>query len=277
MKFYPLLFLFSISLLFSKAVQGQQKEYVYVDSSLLYPDLVDSSKVAAPEEEPVYKDSTVTVNYAADTILQNNELALSRDSIRLLKNAKQFAYAKVMDSLLKDLQKQQADAANLQQDKPSALEAFLSSAITKFIFWGLAIFFVLFIMYKLFFTQGFLQRQSARLPVNMVKEEADDSKGDVDYDRQVAAAVNNKNYRLATRYLYLQCIQKLMKAGVITFTADKTNAEYLYELSGKPYKDEFVSLTLNYEYVWYGEFSIDEPVFVKLQQRFKQFNSQLKN
>ena len=276
MRFYSLL-LFSLCLFLSTAVQGQQKEYVYVDSSLLYPESADSSKVAAPDEEDSYEDSTTTVNYATDTVLQNNELALSRDSIRLLKNAKQFAYAKVMDSLLKDMQKQQADDAKLQQDKPSVLEAFLSSAVTKFIFWAMAIFFVLFIMYKLFFTEGFLQRQSARAPVNVVKEEAEDATGNVDYDRQVTAAINNKNYRLATRYLYLQCIQKLMKAGVISFAADKTNSQYLYELSGKPYKDEFVSLTLNYEYVWYGEFSIDEPVFVKLQQRFKQFNNQFKN
>jgi hypothetical protein len=259
-------------------MQGQSKEYVYVDSSLLYPGSADSAAVAEPPaEDDQYEDTDIAVNYAADTALQNNELALSRDSIRLLKNAKQFAYAKVMDSLLKDLQKQQADTNQLKAEEPSAFAAFLSSGITKFIFWTLAIFFVVFIIYKLFFTQGFLQRQSARIPVKLLKEEAEDTKGAVDYERQIGLAVSNKNFRLATRYLYLQSIQKLMAAGLISFAADKTNSQYLYELSGKPYKEEFVSLTLNYEYVWYGEFLIDETAYIKLQQRFKQFNTQFKN
>jgi hypothetical protein len=86
-----------------------------------------------------------------------------------------------------------------------------------------------------------------------------------------------KIYRLATRYLYLQSIQKLNAAGAISFTADKTNSEYLNELTGKPYKPAFTSLTLNYEYVWYGEFLIEEPAFIQLQERFKKFNTQFKN
>jgi hypothetical protein len=277
---YTLLLPFVLLLLGSVSLQAQvSKEYVYVDSTLLYPDAKDSAAITdveAPEDDAAVDTMSHAVSYAADTILLNNELTLLADSIRILKNSKQFAYAKVMDSLLKELQKQQVDASNMQPEKPSAFELFLSSGITRFIFWTLACFFVLFIIYKLFFTEGFLQRPSARTAVNLLNEDGTDGKGNVDYDKQVALAVSNQNYRLATRYLYLQTIQKLTAAGVIIFAADKTNSQYLYELTGKPYKNEFASLTLNYEYVWYGEFSIDEIAFAKLQNRFKQFNSQLK-
>jgi len=278
MNLYKSFFPFLLFLFCSIHLQGQEKKYVYVDSALLYPDAKDTVVAAPEEEEETDTAVTSTINYAPDTSLLYNELSLSRDSIRTLKNAKQFAYAKVMDSLLKDLQKKQAEAAaNLQPEKPSAFEAFLSSGITKIIFWSLAIFFVVFIIYKLFFTEGFLQRQSARSPVNLLATEEEDVKGTTDYDKQVVLAVNNKNYRLATRYLYLQSIQKLKNAGAIIFAADKTNSQYLYELNDKPYKQEFTTLTLNYEYVWYGEFLIDEGAFAKLQQQFKHFNNQLKN
>jgi len=278
MNFYKLLLPIVLLFCCSISLQAQTaKEYVYVDSALLYPDAKDTVVVEAPEESEYIDTSSHAVSYAADTNLLDNELSLSGDSIRILKNLKQLAYAKVMDSLLKDLQKKQVDASNMQPEKPSIFERFLSSPITKFVFWALACFFVLFIIYKLFFTEGFLQRQSAKTAVNLLTEDEIDMKGNVDYNKQVAIAVNNKNYRLATRYLYLQTIQKLSAGGAIIFAADKTNSQYLFELAGKPYKSEFASLTLNYEYVWYGEFLIDESAFGTLQHRFKQFNNQVKN
>jgi hypothetical protein len=277
MNLYKLLLPFVSLMFFCVCMQAQtSKEYVYVDSSLLYPDAKDTVE-AAPEESEYIDTFSQPVSYTTDTSLLYNELGLSGDSIRKLQHLKQFAYAKVMDSLLKELQKKQVDASNMQPEGPSVFEQFLSSPITRFVFWALACFFVLFIIYKLFFTEGFLQRQSAKAAVNLLAEDDGDVKGNTDYDKQVALAVSNKNYRLATRYLYLQAIQKLTAAGAIIFAADKTNSQYLYELAGKPYKSEFASLTLNYEYVWYGEFLIDEAAFVLLQNRFKQFNNQFRN
>ena len=275
---YKLLLPFVLLLFCSAGLQAQTKEYVYVDSALLYPDATDSETIVdAPAEDAAIDNITRPIAYTNDTSLLYNELTLSADSIRTVRNSKQFAYAKVMDSLLKELQKQQLNAADVQPEKPSAFELFLSSGITKFFFWSLACFFILFIIFKLFFTEGFLQRKSAKIPVNLLAEEDHDVKGDTDYDKKIAFAVNNKNYRLATRYLYLQTIQKLATTGIIIFAADKTNSQYLYELGSKSYKNEFASLTLNYDYVWYGEFSIDEDAFLKLQSRFKQFNNQLRN
>jgi hypothetical protein len=43
----------------------------------------------------------------------------------------------------------------------------------------------------------------------------------------------------------------------------------LRELTGKAYKQEVAQLTMNYEYVWYGEFAIDNTAFSKLESRFK--------
>ena len=279
MNLYKLLLTFLLLFFCSTGMQGQAaKEYVYVDSSLLYPDEKESDTILEEPEEDTYVDTaSQTISYAADTSLLYNELKLSRDSMRILQHSKQFAYAKVMDSLLKDLQKKQLDASNIEPEKPSLFEQLLSSDITKFIFWTLACFFVLFIIYKLFFTEGFFQRQSSKTAVDLLEEDDRNVNGNADYDKQVNLAISNKNYRLATRYLYLQTIQKLSGAGAISFAADKTNSQYLYELSAKPYKNEFASLTLNYEYVWYGEFLIDEIAFAKLHNRFKQFNNQLKN
>lgn len=260
----------------------ESKEYLYVDSNLLNPpDVVDTTVAAQPAEDEMgaeaqddYEEKRI---YVLDTNLVNNELALSNDSILALKNSKQFAYARSMDSLLKALQKEQLE--NQQQakpDSPSALEKIFSSGITKVIFWGLAVFFVLFIITKLFITQGFFQRNTTRAPVNVQAENEAGAEDPQDFERKAAEAAAGGNYRLATRYLYLQSLHLLADNGAVTLTADKTNAQYVYELVGKPYTQQFGSLTLNYEYIWYGEFAIDNAAFSKLWQQFKSFNNELK-
>lgn len=263
----------------------ESKEYLYVDSNLLNPpDVVDTvvagESTASPEDEmgaEAQDDYEETRIYVLDTNLVNNELALSYDSVLALKNSKQFGYVSSMDSLLKALQKEQLEKQKeAKPDSPSVLEKILSSGITKVIFWGLAVFFVLFIITKLFITQGFFQRNTTRAPVNVQAENETEAEDPQDFERKAAEAAAGGNYRLATRYLYLQSLHYLADNGAVTLTADKTNAQYVYELAGKPYAQQFSSLTLNYEYIWYGEFAIDNAAFLKLGQQFKSFNNELR-
>ena len=112
----------------------------------------------------------------------------------------------------------------------------------------------------------------------MVKTLEEQEKHDpvsVDYNRLLNTAINKKDYRLATRYLYLQSLQKLIIAGAITYSPDKTNHQYLMEIYDKPYRQEFSLLTLHYEYAWYGDFLMEETGFTILQKKFISFNKQV--
>lgn len=258
---------------------SKEKEYLYVDSSLLNPPDTDTQVVEAPEAEDMGYEAADDYNekkisYYIDTSLVNNELRLSYDSITSLKNAKEFWYAKKMDSLLKAAQNQQQKPSEAQS--VSWLAKILSSDLTKLIFWALAIFFIVFIISKLFITQGIFQRNSTRSPVNVHAETNEEPANAQDFEKKAANAATAKNFRLATRYLYLQSLHLLADTGAVTLAVDKTNAQYLYELAGKQYTQRFASLTLNYEYIWYGEFGIDEAAFNKLNQQFKSFNNELK-
>lgn len=265
-----------ILLLCSKYVPAQT-EHVYEDSSILYPaEEAGENKVIvqAPEETTEYQPISTSPFQMPDTLLVNNNHFISRDSISTLKNSKPFAYAKNLDSLLKDLKQkqnnQQAEKVE-SHDSSSSLAAFLNSAGLQYILWGIAILFVLFIVSKLFFTGGFFVRESAKNKIKVLEEEEEKHVNDRDFDLLISNAVKQKNFRLATRYLYLQLLQKLSVAGAIEFAADKTNSEYIKELSGKSFKEEVAALTLYYDYVWYGEFAIDAIVFEKLQKRFTAF------
>lgn len=269
-------FIFVVSLLFCTAYcTAQSKEYIYEDSSIVYPQQ-DTLIPAAPDEaatDEEVQDENYTSQPVIDTMLYHNGHLLSPDSVRALKNDKAFAYAKNLDSLLNALQhkkeKKQDDA-----DVPWILH-FLASPLTKYFFWLLAGLFILFILYRLFFADGFFRGTSTRMQSAIVQDE--EELKNIDFNKKIKEAAAEKNYRLAVRWLYLQTLHELNAAGNIIYGADKTNRQYYYELGGKPYQHEFGQLCSHYEYVWYGEFETDETVFSKIKNGFTQFNGRIKS
>jgi hypothetical protein len=175
---------------------------------------------------------------------------------------------------LQQLQNKKKTSINVPRRSISLIDRFFSATATKIAFWGLAFLFTFFILYRLFFAEGFFLRQSAQTKVIVTKEEVNDVLNGSDYEKLIAGATENKNFRLAVRYLYLRCLQKLAIAGAIHFEPDKTNFQYRSELAGKLYINKFDSLTRNYEYIWYGGFAINDKMYSKIHQEFNQFNNE---
>jgi hypothetical protein len=230
---------------------------------------------AAPVADSVSTANTVVL---PDTILRLNSLTISRDSITALKNSKPFAYAKNLDSLLKALKNRNRETSlrNIKDDRSDWLDKLLGSSFVSILLWTLAAVFIAYILYRLFFIEGafFSGRIKRRSNVNELKEETADMQQN-DYNRLIAQAVHNKDYRVAVRYLYLKVLQGLAEKGLVQLEAEKTNYQYLNELNNTVYKKDFSVLTHNYEYVWYGEFSINEIQFTELKNNFEQFNNRL--
>lgn len=258
---------------------AQQKgKYVYQDSSIIYQNAktADTDLVAVEENTDTQqlRQNEKNIDKTNENLLFNKLFIIS-DSVNAIKSQRQFAYAKILDSLLKDLQHKKALKFSAQTVRFSIIDRFFSSPITKIFFWSLATLLVVLILVKLFFTKGFFYRSSNGSNVNALQEELGQETLTADYTHLITQSILNKDYRLATRYLYLQSLQKLMIAGAISYTLDKTNHQYLVELNDKPYNRAFAALTLQYEYAWYGEFNMDEPRFIAIQKMFTSFNKQV--
>lgn len=248
--------------------KAQDSNYVYTDTAILNAGSVKVTDAGALFES---KPEESNEGHMPDTIIRN-KLFMEIDSVRAIKGRKPFAYAKNLDSLLIAYQRsiKKKEPSNYEM---SWLERLLSSAFTQYFFWALAVLFVVVILYKLFFTEGFFQRPYAKASVSAVPEETDPLLLHSDYDPLIALAVSKNNYRAAVRYHYLQTLQKLILKGAIQFAPDKTNYQYVNELLGKPYKSTFADLTLHYEYVWYGEIDINHIIYLEVRNKFKQFNT----
>ncbi|MDH7463030.1 hypothetical protein QEG73_17170 [Chitinophagaceae bacterium 26-R-25] len=88
------------------------------------------------------------------------------------------------------------------------------------------------------------------------------------YQDLLNKAVKDKNYRLATRILYLQTLKLLSENGIITFKPDYTNIHYLMQLNNTSYYNDFFRVTRHYEYVWYGKFEVTPEMYEKISRDF---------
>ena len=90
-------------------------------------------------------------------------------------------------------------------------------------------------------------------------------------------AIDQKNYRLAIRFYYLNIIKQLEDNELIIWEQQKTNEDYIQEISKENIKASFKDLTRLYDFVWYGNFEIDESKFVKVAANFEATTNLINN
>ncbi|HBY68162.1 MAG TPA: DUF4129 domain-containing protein, partial [Flavobacteriaceae bacterium] len=72
----------------------------------------------------------------------------------------------------------------------------------------------------------------------------------------IEKALQNKEYRLAVRYYYLLILKKLTDAELIDYEFDKTNTDYIAEITSDTVILPFKKATNLYDYIWYGNFTV---------------------
>ena len=220
----------------------------------------DTSIVTAVEEAP--EEATT---YYPDT-LKREFRAIESDSVQAVNADKGFYYKRYMDSLLR--------ATQFKVQKPRRRvdlngSDFFSS-IFGIVFWILAIGLFAYLVYRLFLSNSsFLSRSRKNISSDITVVEEENTS---DPDSLLRNAIRNGNYRLAVRYLYLQSLQRLSEKKLIEINTNKTNYEYVMEVRKHKFANEFASLTLQYEYVWYGEYPVNERLFEQIKSSFTQFN-----
>lgn len=89
------------------------------------------------------------------------------------------------------------------------------------------------------------------------------------------AALAKKDYTLAIRYLHLINLQALAKKNIIDWDHRKTNHDFLLEIQAPLLREAFERTSMIYEYIWFGNFTIDESQFLSHQALFVQFKNHI--
>lgn len=97
----------------------------------------------------------------------------------------------------------------------------------------------------------------------------------INFEAAIQQAIDDGNYRLAVRLLYLQSLKHLADRELINWQVNKTNIAYVQELGGTSYQRDFDDLTRQFENNWYGDVPIAVAEFGEVRNQFSRFNRQL--
>lgn len=98
----------------------------------------------------------------------------------------------------------------------------------------------------------------------------------LEVDDQLSVAMEQADYRLGVRLLYLNSLKLLMEKGIIKPSPEKTNFDYVRELAGNAHQNEFRNTTSIFEKIWYGESNLDRVVFQQVKNRFSHFQDNIR-
>jgi hypothetical protein len=90
-----------------------------------------------------------------------------------------------------------------------------------------------------------------------------------DFEKLIQETLASGQTRLSIRYYYLWLLKKLSEKNVIEWDIEKTNSDYLYEIKNETQKENFAYLSYLYNYIWYGEFDLDNITFEKAKTAFE--------
>jgi ABC-type multidrug transport system fused ATPase/permease subunit len=133
----------------------------------------------------------------------------------------------------------------------------------------LVIIFVIYLIVKVIINKegGWIFGKSAKkIKVSEITEEDIHS---MDFSSAITKAKNEKNLRLANRYYYLWLLKSFSDKEIIEWDIEKTNADYLNEISNLELKNEFQFLSYVYEHSWYGEFDLTKTDFERTETTFQ--------
>lgn len=223
--------------------------------------------LSAPDNEDDEAPGDDEISYP-DTLRQNFRSVVD-DSIQAINADRGFYYKSYMDSLLRATV---IKKTNPKRNVDLRGGSFFNS-VFGIIFWIAAIGLFGYLVYRLFLSNSSLfarGRKNISSDIEVALQEETNDPGVL-----LRNAIRNGNYRLAVRYLYLQVLDKLAERKIIEISSNKTNYEYVNEMRKHKFANEFASLTLKYEYVWYGEYPVDEKLFAQLEGNFIQFTKNI--
>lgn len=90
----------------------------------------------------------------------------------------------------------------------------------------------------------------------------------INFNERINRAEELQDFRLATRWLFLNLIFVYDQQKLIVFEPQKTNIDYSYEIKSTSKKTIFSKLCKVYDYVWYGEYKISFNDYQSIKAEF---------
>lgn len=148
----------------------------------------------------------------------------------------------------------------------------------QWLFFGILAAAIIFLFAKSKFNLNFRTKNNPKVNEIITEEtkiESLEQLEQIGFAGQIEKAEKDNNFRLAVRLYYLWLIHKLVSNKLIKFHINKTNRQYLNEMRNNKLLPEFEDCTKYYNFVWFGEFEIDNTIYQKIATHYKHLLGQL--
>lgn len=98
---------------------------------------------------------------------------------------------------------------------------------------------------------------------------------EIEFDLLQNEALRIGDHALAFRYGYLNVLKGLRSKNLIFYKKERTNFEYLNQLTGTEFSEPFGQLTLQFDKTWYGDYPMDQSTYDAIQPVFDQIKKAL--
>lgn len=188
----------------------------------------------------------------------------------------------ISDSLVKDLKAnkklQYHDIKVVPPKRNTGFERFLMALFRSIAAIRIVIMLLLlaglgFLVYWYMKTNGMSFFRKPKLIEGLTDVQEEELQSATAYQEKIKAAIAAGDTRMAIRWWYLYTLFQLAGREMIVAGREKTNNDYLRSMRSSPYYKKFATLTLDYEYIWYGGFEVSEDNFRSINQEFRDFNN----
>lgn len=98
---------------------------------------------------------------------------------------------------------------------------------------------------------------------------------EMDFEKLIQEAIDQKEYRNAIRLIYLYSLKNLSDHHLINWQPGKTNYDYVYEVEDQKLRGGFSQLSFYFDYAWYGDFKINQQLFDKVNGIYSNWKNDL--
>ena len=168
---------------------------------------------------------------------------------------------------------ERSDSYRTPPEQQSAPSVFNGLGVIGYILLGAFILLVAFLIYKLFVDA---QRDGKKVvTINNFEDQSPTEIPLTELERLLQEALAKGDYRAAVRIYFIFIIRDLAQKNWIRWEKDKTNFQYLREMSGKAEYTDFNRSVSYFEIIWYGKREIDRATFEKIKPDFTRFLDKL--
>lgn len=97
------------------------------------------------------------------------------------------------------------------------------------------------------------------------------------FEQLISEAMAREDFKAVIHYYYTHILSLLSSKKIISFSKEKTNMDYYYEINKKEIKEIFKRFSREFDYIYYGDFEVNRAIIDEITDEYRRFIVSMKS